>query len=228
MGRITKSKIGAIRVPTKWILVQQKNFKKNLVGLVPTPDVALFRIICMSKQKDLDPWGGGRTRGPGSANELCNLKHMFPVLWYLWLRCAAKLPKIKCQLYVNPDIFLGKGFTIVENVSLQSGSHFFIKPIRKGAWCGWMPVGGSRVVIYSKSRIHSTNIPWKLFRMLTDAVISCCRWKWYRRTEDRLIRRTWVQISRLSYKSPPSVPQLVRTAYCSHISQREHYYLPTG
>ena len=29
----------------------------NLVGEAPTPEVATFRKICMSKQKNLDPWG---------------------------------------------------------------------------------------------------------------------------------------------------------------------------
>ena len=36
----------------------------DLVGGVPTPEAATFRKICMSKQKNLDPWGGARRRCP--------------------------------------------------------------------------------------------------------------------------------------------------------------------
>ena len=28
-------------------------------GGAPTPEAAMFRKICMLKQKNLDPWGGG-------------------------------------------------------------------------------------------------------------------------------------------------------------------------
>ena len=36
-------------------------------GGAPTPEAATFRKICMSKRKNLDPWGGGAP--PGSATE---------------------------------------------------------------------------------------------------------------------------------------------------------------
>ena len=38
-------------------------------GGVPTPEVAMFQKICMSKQKNLDPWGAHASGAPaGSAN----------------------------------------------------------------------------------------------------------------------------------------------------------------
>ena len=37
-------------------------------GGAPTPEAATFRKICMSKRKNLDPWGARRRRPPGSAN----------------------------------------------------------------------------------------------------------------------------------------------------------------
>ena len=37
---------------------------------VPTPEVAMFQKICMSKRKNLDPWGTRRRRRPGSATAM--------------------------------------------------------------------------------------------------------------------------------------------------------------
>ena len=34
----------------------------------PTPEAATFRKICMSKRKNLDPWGRAPAAPPGSAN----------------------------------------------------------------------------------------------------------------------------------------------------------------
>ena len=44
-------------------------------GGAPTPEAATFRKICMSKRKNLDPWGGGGggrapAVPPGSANDI--------------------------------------------------------------------------------------------------------------------------------------------------------------
>ena len=40
----------------------------DLVGGAPSPEAATFRKICMSKRKNLDPWGGMPAAPPGSGN----------------------------------------------------------------------------------------------------------------------------------------------------------------
>ena len=39
-------------------------------GGASTPEAAKFLKICMSKRKNLDPWGGGAGGAPGSANDI--------------------------------------------------------------------------------------------------------------------------------------------------------------